>query len=274
MSTAIVMRLAAARHVPQGLAMLNAGNAIAATISAPLGSFLGDIIGWRGAFFLVVPLALLALVWQWISMPSLPPRGRRRRGNVLPAACAALRSRSAWRRSCCCSWASSRSSPICGRFSRAWRASPFRMLSAGFLVMGLAGVAGTWCISRLLRTRLYSHPDRHPAGHGGACGPADRVRRACRSPVCVLLVLWGFFGTAAPVGWGTWLRRTLPRRRRGRRRASGRRHPARHHGRRGDRRPAVRCGRLVERLRLRRRSFSADRRSLALAAWRNWEVSQ
>ena len=25
----------------------------------------------------------------------------------------------------------------------------------------------------------------------------------------VLLVLWGFFGTAAPVGWGTWLARVM-----------------------------------------------------------------
>ena len=48
MSTAIVMRLLPAEQVPQGLAALNAGNAIAATISAPLGTWLGDIIGWRG----------------------------------------------------------------------------------------------------------------------------------------------------------------------------------------------------------------------------------
>ena len=30
-----------------------------------------------------------------------------------------------------------------------------------------------------------------------------------QAPVSVLLVLWGFFGTAAPVGWGTWLSRVL-----------------------------------------------------------------
>ena len=82
MSTAIVMRLLPATAVPKGLAILNAGNAIAATISAPLGSFLGDYIGWRGAFFFVVPLALIALVWQWLSMPSLPPRRRSAAGNV------------------------------------------------------------------------------------------------------------------------------------------------------------------------------------------------
>ena len=41
MSTAIVMRLFQTDMVPKALAMLNAGNAIAATIAAPLGSFLG-----------------------------------------------------------------------------------------------------------------------------------------------------------------------------------------------------------------------------------------
>ncbi|MGQ3292725.1 MAG: MFS transporter, partial [Shinella sp.] len=83
MSTAIVMRLVPEDAVPKGLAILNAGNAIAATISAPLGSLLGSYIGWRSAFFAVVPLALLALVWQWISLPSLPPHRNKGSPNVL-----------------------------------------------------------------------------------------------------------------------------------------------------------------------------------------------
>lgn len=44
MSTSIVMRLVPKDRVPQGLAALNAGNAIAATIAAPLGSWLGELI--------------------------------------------------------------------------------------------------------------------------------------------------------------------------------------------------------------------------------------
>lgn len=43
-----------------------------------LGAWLGDLIGWRGAFALIVPVAVLALVWQRIHMPPLPPRGIRR----------------------------------------------------------------------------------------------------------------------------------------------------------------------------------------------------
>jgi predicted MFS family arabinose efflux permease len=45
MSAAAVMRLLPEAQVPQGLAMLNGGNALATTIAAPLGSFLGQYIG-------------------------------------------------------------------------------------------------------------------------------------------------------------------------------------------------------------------------------------
>src|SRR3954452_2334501 len=51
MSTSVVMRLVPEKDVPRGLALLNAGNAIAATVSAPLGTYLDGLIGWRGAFF-------------------------------------------------------------------------------------------------------------------------------------------------------------------------------------------------------------------------------
>ena len=61
MSAATVMRLVPEAQVPRGLAILNGGNALATTIAAPLGSFLGQYIGWRGAFFIVVP---------WLSLRS------------------------------------------------------------------------------------------------------------------------------------------------------------------------------------------------------------
>src|SRR3954471_11307115 len=48
MSTATVMLLVPEKKVPSAIALLNGGNALAATIAAPLGSFLGQYIGWRG----------------------------------------------------------------------------------------------------------------------------------------------------------------------------------------------------------------------------------
>jgi predicted MFS family arabinose efflux permease len=82
------------------------------------------------------------------------------------------------------------------------------MLSGGFLALGLAGLAGTWAIRRLLRTRLYGLLIAIPAVMAGL---AVLMIASAQLPggVGALIVLWGFFGTAAPVGWGTWLARTL-----------------------------------------------------------------
>ena len=87
MSAATVMRLVPAAAVPRGLAILNGGNAIATTIAAPLGSFMGGLIGWRGAFFCVVPLALAAALWQGATLPTLPPRPQGRGGAACLGCC-------------------------------------------------------------------------------------------------------------------------------------------------------------------------------------------
>ncbi|WEX91058.1 MFS transporter [Sinorhizobium garamanticum] len=207
MSTAIVMRLLPQSAVPKGLAMLNAGNAIAATISAPLGSFLGDYIGWRGAFFFVVPLALIALVWQWLSMPSLPPRQRTASGNVFRL----LKRRQV---------AMGMTAILLlfmGQFALFTYLRPFLESVSGYsvsalsmvlLLMGLAGVAGTWTISSLLATRLYSIVVVIPLVMA-AIAAVLVAFASTKIAVAGLLIAWGFFGTAAPVGWRTWLSRVL-----------------------------------------------------------------
>src|SRR5215211_5077671 len=75
MSTATVMRLVPEREVPRALALLNGGNALATTVAAPLGSFMGQYIGWRGAFFCVVPVAAVTLAWQYFTLPSMQASG-------------------------------------------------------------------------------------------------------------------------------------------------------------------------------------------------------
>lgn len=207
MSTSIVMRLVAVRDVPKALALLNAGNAIAATISAPLGSLLGAYIGWRGAFFLVVPVGLLALLWQWVRLPALPPQRARQSTHVfalllrLPvvigmAATLLL---------------------FMGQFALFTYLRPFleqvtrvriETLSLFLLVMGLSGAAGTWVIGKLLQRRLFSILATIPLLMACIAGAMTVLGEW---PLAVFLSLagWGFLGTAAPVGWGTWLSRTL-----------------------------------------------------------------
>ncbi|QNX62531.1 MFS transporter (plasmid) [Acinetobacter seifertii] len=71
MSAATAIRLVPTTSVPKALAIFNSGNALATVVAPPLGSYLGAMIGWRGAFFCLVPIAILAFIWQWISLPSL-----------------------------------------------------------------------------------------------------------------------------------------------------------------------------------------------------------
>lgn len=76
MSAATAMRLVPADQVPMALTVFNGGNALATVIAAPLGSYLGSVMGWRGAFFCLVPVAAIVLVWQWISLPAMQTQQR------------------------------------------------------------------------------------------------------------------------------------------------------------------------------------------------------
>ena len=207
MSTAIIMRLLPESAVPKGLAIINAGNAIAATVSAPLGSLLGAYVGWRGAFFLVVPLALLALVWQWISMPPLPPNGQHSSGNVFRLL---RRPQVALGMTSCLLL-------FMGQFALFTYLRPFlesvagmeiSMLSLVLLLMGAAGILGTLCVSQLMQKHLYAVVAVIPLVMASIAA-ALIAFGTMQIPVALLLIAWGFFGTAAPVGWGTWLSRVL-----------------------------------------------------------------
>jgi len=250
MSTAIVMRPVPADSVPKGLAMINVGNAIAATISAPLGSLLGDYIGWRGAFFLVVPLALVALVWQWVKLPSLPPERAESSSNVFRLL---LRPQVAL-------GMTSIFLLFTGQFALFTYLRPFLetvtgvpvpTLSLLLLMMGLAGVVGTFLVSRLLEKRLFSIVGTIPLVMALiALGLIVFGRSTVIA--AILLIASGLFGTAAPVGWGTWLSRYLADDAEAGGRLAGRGHPTRHHHGCCTRRRPVRHGRMVEHLCLRR----------------------
>lgn len=84
MSAATAIRLVPQHQVPRALAIFNGGNALATVVAAPLGSYLGTTIGWRGTFLCLVPLAIAAFIWQWISLPSMESdKTHKPQGSVL-----------------------------------------------------------------------------------------------------------------------------------------------------------------------------------------------
>jgi predicted MFS family arabinose efflux permease len=208
MSAATVMRLVPQDEVATALGVLNAGNALATTVAAPLGSFLGQYIGWRGAFFCVVPVALLSLVWQSVSLPPMPAERGARSNSVfrvlgrpqVPLGMVAV------------------AAFFMGQFALFTYLRPFleavtqldvSALSAVLLLMGSAGLLGTFLIGFVLRTQLYSLLLAMPLAMAVIAVALTLFGRSA-STIALLLAGWGLIGTAAPVAWWTWLSKVLP----------------------------------------------------------------
>ena len=209
MSAATAMRLVPAPQVPKALAIFNGGNALATVIAAPLGSYLGSIIGWRGAFFCVVPVAAIALVWMLISLPPMPVEPRKPgAGNVFKL----FMNRSVALGMVGCG------AFFMGQFALFTYLRPFletvtrvdvSTLSLILLVIGAAGFIGTLIIGRVLRSGLFQTLIVIPvlmALIALALIPFGYSIIA----VAALLGLWGLLATAAPVGWWSWIAQAMP----------------------------------------------------------------
>ena len=208
MSAATVMRLVPASQVTRALAVLNGGNALATTIAAPLGSFLGQYIGWRGAFLVVVPLAAITFAWQWLALPSMPST----RGSMGVSALGVLRRPAARGGMLAVALL------FAGQFTLFTYLRPFlegatglsvSQLSLVLLVMGAAGLVGTTLIGRMIERSLAATLTIAPLLMAAIALGLVAVG-TLGLPTAVLLGLWGLVGTALPVAWWTWLSRTLP----------------------------------------------------------------
>ncbi len=73
LSTATVMRLVAEHDVPRALSVIFTGVPIATISAAALGSYLGDVIGWRNVFLLATALSVATLVLQYVTLPRMTP---------------------------------------------------------------------------------------------------------------------------------------------------------------------------------------------------------
>jgi predicted MFS family arabinose efflux permease len=209
MSAATAMRLVSDHHVPRALAILNGGNALATVVAAPLGSFLGAMIGWRGAFFCVVPVAAIAFGWKLISLPAMNAGRGPGSENVFkllkqPSVALGMAAVSLF---------------FMGQFALFTYLRPFletvthvgvSTLSVMLLIIGVAGFVGTTLIGTFLKDNLYRTLIIIPVLMA-AVAVALVSFGGSVAVTAILLGIWGLVATSAPVGWWTWLARTLPR---------------------------------------------------------------
>lgn len=212
MSAATAIRLVPSHQVPRALAIVNGGNALATVVAAPLGAWLGATVGWRTAFFCLVPVALMALGWLWHSLPSMPATVQKnqasqvfkvlsllKRPAVLPGLCAS-------------------SLMFMGQFALFTYLRPFletvtavqgTTISFYLLITGAAGFIGTVLIGQILQWRFYQTLIVIPLVM--TLTALLLILLGDRSnAVLVLLGLWGLTATAAPVGWWAWIAQVFP----------------------------------------------------------------
>jgi len=214
MSVAVAMRLVPADKIPRAMAIFNGGNALATILAAPLGSYLGELIGWRGVFLLLLPLSIITLLWQRFSLPPLPAPAKiktsTQTNNVFKLL---ISQRSIGLGMLACGLF------FMGQFALFTYIRPFletitgvkqaETLSLILLVIGIMGLIGNLLIGFVLKRSLYGVLGGVPALMALIASGLIGFGHYLPS-VVVLLAIWGLLGTAAPVGWWSWLAKTIP----------------------------------------------------------------
>ena len=207
LATATIMRLAPERVVPKALAVVYTGNAVATAVAAPLGSFFGGLIGWRGVFWALVPLVVVTLIWQWSSLPSLPPRTPTPVSNVF---------RLLKRRRVAIGMLGV-SLTFAGAFATFTYLRPFlesvtrvnvTQLSLLLLGLGAAGFVGTYAVSRLLTRKFHALLWTLPVALAMATAALLLAARSIPA-VAILMIAWGGINSAIPVAWSAWLAKAI-----------------------------------------------------------------
>lgn len=208
MSIATMMRLVPEDLVPRGLSIMFSGVSAATIAAAPLGSYFGDLLGWRDVFRMAALLGLLALAVQFMTLPRMAPTGLTRlrilfdvlmRPRVgLGMLAAAL--------------------VFTGHFAFFTYIRPFLETVTGVGVNGVAaillgfGVAnfvgnylGGWMVERSLRLTMIAMPLLM-----GTLGVSLVLLESAPATDAALVAMWGLAFGAIPVAWSTWLTRTVP----------------------------------------------------------------
>lgn len=203
LSTAVIMRLVPKERVSAALAMMYTGQAVAAAFAAPIGSYLGGIMGWRAAFWVLVPIVAFNLIWQLVALPSLPAA----QGQSVRSLISVLK-RPYFARGIIAVIFT-----FAGAFAMFTYLRPFletvtgvsvTVLSQLFLVLGCAGFLGTWAGGKLANGHVVRLLQLLPVMMGlvtlGLLGFGQFV-----VVTALLLGVWGSMNTAMSIGWMAWM---------------------------------------------------------------------
>ena len=207
MATATAIRLVPAALVPRALSIIFTGVSAATVVAAPVGSFLGDVLGWRAVFLIGAALGVVAFAAQVATLPRMAPSGATRLRTLVevlarPGIGAGMLAVIL---------------VFAGHFALFTYIRPFletvTSVTAGgvaaiLLGFGVANFVGTFAagflIERSLRLTLVLMPLLMGVVGLALVGVGGR-------PVVdgALVAVWGLAFGAVPVAWTSWLARTV-----------------------------------------------------------------
>ncbi|HFP9403931.1 TPA: purine ribonucleoside efflux pump NepI [Raoultella planticola] len=207
MSASLTMRLVPMRVVPKALSVIFGAVSIALVIAAPLGSFLGGVIGWRNVFNAAAVMGVLCTLWVLKVLPSLSGEaphqqqnmfGLLKRPGVMAGMCAIFMA-------------------FAGQFAFFTYIRPVYMTLAGFDVDGLTLVLLSFGIASFIGTSLSSMILKRSVKMALTVAPL--LLAICATTLVLwgesqviasaVAVIWGFAFALIPVGWSTWITRSL-----------------------------------------------------------------
>ena len=207
MSASLTMRLVPMRVVPKALSVIFGAVSIALVIAAPLGSFLGGVIGWRNVFNAAAVMGVLCTLWVLKVLPSLPGEaphqqqnmfGLLKRPGVMAGMCAIFMA-------------------FAGQFAFFTYIRPVYMTLAGFDVDGLTLVLLSFGIASFIGTSLSSVILKRSVKAALTAAPLVLATSATvlvlwgesQVVASAVAIIWGFAFALIPVGWSTWITRSL-----------------------------------------------------------------
>ena len=207
MSASLTMRLVPARTVPKALSVIFGAVSIALVIAAPLGSFLGGIIGWRNVFNAAAVMGVLCIFWVLKALPSLPGEPAHHKQNMF-----SLLQRPGVMAGMIAIFMS-----FAGQFAFFTYIRPIYMNLAGFGVDGLTLVLLSFGIASFVGTSFSAVILKHSVKLALAGAPLILAISALvlalwgseKAVAAGIAIIWGLAFALVPVGWSTWITRSL-----------------------------------------------------------------
>lgn len=208
MATAIAIRLVPSRDVPKALSIIFGGASFSAVLAAPLGSYIGNIMGWRNVFLLAALVGLLSTLWQFFKLPSLKPTGVVKLRTIVDVikipqfgiGMIAI------------------SLAFCGRFASFTYLRPFleqrthlsgSTVSIAFMVFDIAYFVGTLFASKIVSKSFLGSLKWPPVILSITCLGLI-VGGSSFPTTLILLAILGIAFAPIPVVWSTWAAATAP----------------------------------------------------------------